>query len=160
MIKEEVIIQKIQIRQNGEQVYFQVILPADVVRITGIEYDAILEVRPVSFAFASTPTPLKIELRVRLNKVIGRLTLWSGGCENIFLQQDIKENRNIDFGEFASWEIYIPPLLQQASKRDELSVSVEGNLIEGYYKDSWGLDEFPLLEYRLFVYIWIEKFVK
>src|SRR5438128_1029793 len=166
MTAEEVIIESLEVRIIGQRIYFQVMLPKDTKRIIGFEYG----VMEKSGYAISTPSPpgdtipgpipeddiLEPFLNIVSNKVIGSLTLKIAGEENLFFQGDLVENRNYFFGEMNTLK---PSVWVCGVKRHETDLSVGNNtpLVEGFFHDSYGVNEYTALTYKLGLYLWIEK---
>ena len=159
MMREEAISVTFDITRIGQKVYFQKILPRDTKRIIGLEYGAIQEygeplpVVPPVFGGAD---PF---LQVKASKVIGKLNMQVAGRENCFLQCDLAENRNGHFGESVAAVLWQPKLWTHGRKREEINLAVNSDmtLVEGFFQDTWGVDEYEILEYKLCLYLWIEK---
>ncbi len=162
MMTEEVIIKKLWIEKIGQLVQFQIQLPKDAKRIIGFEYGLSgsygipLQNARMMVAFVN---PLgDPSFAVPSNKPIGRLSLQSAGAENCFLQMDLVENRNKKLHEQVAVALWEPQLWTHAGKKEELSLSVGTNgMVEGFFKNQYGIDEYYSLTYNLLLYLWIEK---
>jgi hypothetical protein len=98
-------------------------------------------------------------LMVFPNKVIGKLSLHNAGNESLFYQGDLIENRNSLLHEQIVAALWQPGEWVYARKREEINMNVGGNtdFIEGLFQDSWGVNEYESLSYKLHLYFWIEK---
>ncbi len=161
MTREEVILTTLSISRIGQKVYFQIPLPIDHCRIMGFEYGTMARTgigmkSPLFYKPPSDPT-----FYVHRNKVIGRITFWSASPENIFYQQDLIEYRNelLDEGIAANLWCPRPPghIFAKRREEDPFSVCCRLAVLEGYYVDSWGVQEYSSMSYRLHLYLWIEK---
>src|SRR5258708_4538300 len=144
MTREQAIVTTLNITRMGQRVYFQVPLPKDTARIVGFEYGFMLHQAEliISAPFPGDPVPTANGLypfwKFSPNKVIGQLTLIVAGYENIFYQEDLKEDHNIKVGEgidLVSWQ---PAPWTHGRKRSEVGISVKSDtsLIEGVFIDS------------------------
>lgn len=157
MIKEQAVVHRILITRLGEKVFFQVRLPRDAHRVIGLEYDACKSegngyVSRLAFGWEGDTS-----FKRRKNKLIGRLTLRNSGCEGVFYQGDLIEDRNEWQYEGIAALGYTPRVWMLSTKRLETSFNVNGGLIEGYYEDHYGFGEYTELMYELRLYFWIEK---
>ncbi len=154
MMKQEAIVQTLIIERIGEMRHFQFLLPRDTLRIIGFEYAA-------SEKFGENPVPpapAENAFMFMPNKVIGNIILRTNGCEGIFYQSDLKEDRNVHFGEAITPTIWNALPWSHGRKRHEIELSIKENrMVHGFFKDSWGVGEYGSLYYRLHLYLWIEK---
>ncbi|HEX9510599.1 MAG TPA: hypothetical protein VF939_08950 [Puia sp.] len=157
MTKEAAIAITLPISRIGQQVYFQIPIPRDANRIIGFEWGAfhLVGLRTVGLLGPQS----NYYFDVRASKVIGRITLWAASPENIFLQDQLIENRNIQIGENITGDVIDPQDYMHGRKREQVSVNIEDHpaFIEGFYQDSWGIGESSSLQYLLHLYLWIEK---
>ena len=155
-MKEEAIIKSLFIKRIGESQYFQIVVPRDVRRVVGIEYGATEkngELLPSPFLAIDENT-----LIVSPNKIIGRLTLRTAGCEGIFFQENLIEESNVHFGENVASVLWQPQRWTHGRKRYEAELCIsENSMIYGVFQDSWGAGEFETLNYRLNLFLWVEK---
>lgn len=164
MMQEEVIVTNLSITKPGEVKNFQIRLPHDTSRIIGVEFGAIRTfyaeigdyVDPEWWAFPNTNDPL---FQVKPNKTFGEFTLQTLGVENIFYRDELK---NKDSNIF--WADFSKPALNQFqewthfNRKEEVVVDVDGNtIVEGCYKDRWGIINTLIVRYTLHFYLWIEK---
>jgi hypothetical protein len=157
MMQQETIVQKLRINRIGERIHFQICLPRDTNSVAGLEYHTRkLFGQVMDGVFPITPEG-DMNFRRFRNKVIGKLSLQNSGCENLFYQGDLIENRNAEQYEKIAALLYTPQEWIQGRKREEISLSVGGGMIEGVFQDSYGVDEFTELQYELYLYLWIQK---
>lgn len=157
-MKEEAIAISWDINFSGQYLYFQLSLPKDTHRIIGLEYgtiDKVMITDKVGFMMGVAAVPGPFE--VVANAVKGRITLQVPGCENLFFQGDIAEDKNGHMGEVAAQLQWLPAPWTHSRKREEISFSVDkqSSLIEGFYKDV--STEISFSPYRLRLFLWIEK---
>jgi len=166
IMKEEVIVQSLDIKKIGEKQFFQISLPHDTKKIIGIEYGAmgkegVLLPSPSSaplFAFGGDDDS---SLDFFENKIVGRLMLRGSSCSGIFYQDDVVENQNPHIGENIASVIWSPQFWTHGRKRHEIELRVcENRLIHGFYEDSWGIGQYQTLSYTLNIYVWIEKCIR
>ncbi len=140
----------------GQRYCFQITIPPDAKRIIGIEYGATQKDGDV---IAALPEPgAGDSLIIFQNRIIGRLVLRSAGCSGVFFQSDLVEDRNIHFGEITAPLIWQPQPWSHGSNRYETQLSVQENtIVHGIFTDSWGIGEYEWLNYKLNLYLWIEK---
>lgn len=160
MMSEQAIVHSLQITRIGERVSFQVRLPKDTLQIIGLEYwarktsgveminDSVRRLAPEegdsSFEYAA-------------NKLIGRLSLHVPNCSGLFYQGNLIENRNPGYLESLTTPQLNAQDWIQSTKREEIRFTVPGTLIEGFFEDSYGIDEYQSLQYELALYFWIKK---
>ena len=157
MMREEAIVISKDINSSGQYVYFQLSLPKDTGRIIGLEYGTItgeMITDRVGFSIEAVPGPFEVVA----NAVKGRLTLQVPGCENLFFQGDIVEDKNRHMGEVAAQLQWLPAAWSHGRKREEITFSVDkkSNLIEGIYKDV-SAEVAGFSPYKFHLYLWIEK---
>ena len=177
MIREQVLIQTINVSRRYQQVFFQLKLPRDTHRIIGVETGLyILDANPYFF----TPTKNDMGL-IRSNTMMGTLQLQSNGNTDVFYSKEIFE-RDINTGraelkQFVSQggpEAPIAFLLvnnppdgndfdffnswTHGSKREEDPVSVcNCSVINGWFKDAAAAIINTDIHYQVMLYIWIER---
>ena len=151
-MKQEAIVESFTIERKGEMRQFQILLPRDTNRIIGFEYG-------VSEKFeepAPPPDSNEDAFLFLRNKVIGSIILRTNGCEGIFYQGDLIEDRNIHFGETIAPVNALP--WSHGRKRHEVELSIKENrIVHGFFKDYLGSGGFSSIYYRLNLYLWIEK---
>ena len=178
-MKEEVIIQSIRITKKKEQSFFQVKLPRDTYKIIGIETGLYIESElPGVLPYIQGDTNM-----LQRNRLIGTLQLQAWGKPNLFYAKDIFdkdinsgvnelkivpdviERRLIEpqlrrgddvphdgnnFSDFTIWS--------HGTKREEDPVSVcRCHIINGQFKDAAGEYYNIDIQYRVTLYIWIER---
>lgn len=159
MMHQEAIVHTLRINRMGERIQFQIRLPHDTKCIIGLEYNAgklngEVMISSLEMGFEGDTSFTRFP-----NRVIGRLSLQSSGCENLFYQGDLIEDRNAGQHEGIAALLYTPQAWIQSSKREEISFCIGSGLIEGYFQDSYGTGEYTELQYELSIYLWIEKCV-
>jgi hypothetical protein len=158
MIQQEAIVHTLYINRIGEKQFFQVALPKDALRIIGLEYavrkmdgELIIE---ASFADDLSEAPY---FEKKSNKIIGQLSLQNSSCAGLFFQGDLIDDKNIGLHEHIAAAQFVPKDWIQSTKREEIRFCVSGDVIEGLFKDQYGMGEYEYLEYELSLYFWIEK---
>lgn len=169
-MREQVIIQTINIIKRGQQTFFQVKLPRDVHKIIGIETG--LNVLNVPGYFIPAQ---ELSMLVRRNNMMGVIQLRAIGKPDIFYSKEIFEKDiNIGAGEIKT--IPSPVMMEKkvdqpdgnsfdyfthwthGSKREEDPLSVCGcTVINGQYKDAIGEYFQTDVNYKVILYIWIER---
>lgn len=164
MMKEEVIVTRIAITSPGEVRNFQVNLPADTRRIIGVELGAFRAFYaqtgnyydPEWWSFSNANDPL---FQVKPSKTVGDCTLQTPGIENIFFRGEMKDKDSNVF-----WTDFTRPLMNQFSewthsrRREAMELNVDGNsIVEGCFKDQWGVLNALFVSYTFHIYLWIEK---
>lgn len=144
--------------------YFQIALPADASRITGVQTAAtrFSDSPPVTTfsLFVSVPPPVATIdplFIIEKNHTIGRLTLQTPG--GIFYQEDVRqEDWNTNQADFMKTDLFLPQVeLGRRYAKNTISITACSPVIEGFYKDSWGVFDTLSIGYTLSIYIWIEK---
>lgn len=170
MIREQVIIQTINISKRGQQNFFQVKLPRDVHKIIGIETG--LNVLNVQGYFIPAQELSKL---VRRNNLMGVVQLRANTKPDVFYSKEIFErDMNIGAGEI---KIIPSPVMMErkvdqpdgnsfdyfthwthGTKREEDPLDVCGcSVINGQYKDAVGEYFQTDVNYKVVLYIWIER---
>lgn len=179
-MREEVIIQPIRITRKKEQQFFQVKLPRDVHKIIGIETGLYAE----SDLPAFVPFIQGNANFIRQNRLMGSLQLQAAGKPNLFYAKDIFEKDiNLGVGEMkvVPPDVIVRRLIEpqprkgddvpndgnnfsdftiwtHGTKREEDPVNVCGcQLINGQFKDAVGEYYNIDIQYRVMLYIWIER---
>src|SRR5580765_5593257 len=152
-MKQEAIMESFIIERKGEMRQFQILLPRDTNRIIGFEYG-------VSEKYEEPEVPVDPNDNALLflpNKVIGNIILRTNGCEGIFYQSDLIEDRNVHFGETIAPVAAMP--WSHGRKKHEVELSIKENrIVHGFFKNYLGSGGFnSSIYYRLNLYLWIEK---
>lgn len=170
MMKEQVIIQSLSISKRGQQNFFQIKLPRDTHKIIGIETGLYLLNVPGNFIPA-----LEQSMLMRRNNLMGVVQLRVNTKPDVFYSKEVFE-RDINIGVD---EIkIIPPQVTgerkgeqpdgnsfdyfthwtHGSKREEDPLNICGcAVINGQYKDSIGEYFQTDVNYKVMLYIWIER---
>lgn len=163
-MREEAIVFSLSITKPKEIKNFQISLPCDTSRIIGVEWGA---KRTFYAETGNYSDPEWIgfgnnydsKFQVKPNKTFGELTLMTLGYENIFFRGEFK---NKDSNVF--WADFTNPVMNQfkewthSSRREETDINVQGSsIIEGCYKDRWGIVNELIVRYTIHFFIWIEK---
>ena len=169
MIREEVIVHSEKIEKQGQSKYFQIVLPADTLRIIGVETSAIRYASGASssdffFLFGTAPLIVPVAdvdplFKVKATETIGRLTLHTPDATGIFFQDDIRQkDTSPKYADFSQYPVQFGQWSHN-SKRYESNINVTNcsNLVEGHFKDTWGALYNYHVVYQLNIYIWIEK---
>ena len=179
-MKEGVIIQSIGITKKKEQIFFQVKLPRDTHKIIGIETGLFVESALPGFI----PNIQGNANMIRRNGLIGTLQLQASGKPNLFYAKEIfDKDINIGVNELKIVppevinERLIEPMRLKAddvpdegnnfsdftiwshgTKREEDPVNVCGcQIINGQFKDTVGEYYETNIQYKIILYIWIER---
>lgn len=173
MMKEGVIITKINIKRQGERKHFQIKLPNDTKNIIGIEYGGrlikksdvkVAEAAP--HAAASEATYVKIEaLEIKergrtffkRNQLVGELKLQSSEESNWFYAADVFLNdSNIGLGDFSQSGFPVNDFTHGNKRTEEIvKVDAESTIIQGWYLDAIGKAQKTDINYEVTIYVWI-----
>lgn len=175
-MKEEVIIQTITISKRSQQNFFQVKLPRDTNKIIGVETGLYLLNAPQYFIPAQ-----ELSMLIRRNYMIGGVQLRANTKPDVFYSKEIFE-RDINTG-VGEIKIIPPPVVSEernplrfinvqpdgnyfdyfthwthGAKREEDPLNVCGcTIINGQYKDAIGEYFQADVNYKVMLYIWIER---
>lgn len=171
MTREQVIIQPITISKRGQQNFFQIKLPRGTSKIIGIETGLYLLNIPHYFVPGQELTML-----IRRNYMMGVVQLRANGKPSIFYSKEVFERDiNIRVGEI---NLFPPPVVvmekkvatpdgnsfdyfthwTHGTKREEDPLNVCGcSVINGQYKDAIGEYFQTDVNYKVMLYIWIER---
>ncbi len=171
MMKEEVIIQTISISKRGQQNFFQVKLPRDTHKIIGVETGLYVLNVPGYFIPAQ-----ELSMLIRRNYMMGVVQLQANGKPDVFYSKEIFERDiNIGAGEV---KVFPPPVVimerkadapdgnnfdyftlwTHGTKREEDPLNICGcTVINGQYKDAIGEYFQTDVNYKIMLYIWIER---
>jgi hypothetical protein len=177
-MREEAIIQPIRITKKKERQFFQVKLPRDTHKIIGIETGLYVEsILPAFVLYIQGDANM-----IRQNRLMGTLQLQASGKPNLFYSKEIFEKDiNSSVGEMK----VVPPDIRRlieplrkkgddipgdgnnfsdftiwshGTKREEDPVNVCGcHIINGQLKDLVGGYYNTDIQYRVMLYIWIER---
>lgn len=166
-MREDAIVSTLSVTIPKEVKNFQIRLPHDTSRIIGVELGAIRTfyaetgsyVDPEWWEFPNTNDPL---FRIRPNKTFGELSLMTMGTESIFFREELKDkDSNIFWADFCRPEINEFREWTHSRNREEIEINVESNtIIEGCYKDRWGIANELVVRYTLHIYLWLEKYTE
>lgn len=169
-MREQVIIQTISISKRGQQTFFQTKLPRDTHRIIGIETG--LYVLNVTDNFIPAQELAKL---VRRNNLMGVVQLRANTRPDMFYSKDVFE-RDINIGADEMKIIPSQVIMERkgeqpdgnsfdyfthwthGAKREEDPLDVCGcTIINGQYKDAIGEIFQTDVNYKVMLYIWIER---
>ncbi len=179
MMREEAIIQSIAITKKKEQSFFQVKLPRNTHKIIGIETGLfVTSVLPDFLPYTQGDAN-----NIRRHRLIGTLQLQASGKPNLFYAREIfDKDINIGVNELKIVQeavfnelLAAPPLKgnnppvdgnnffdfpvwSHGTKREEDPVNICGcQLINGQFKDAVGAYYNANIQYKVILYIWIER---
>ena len=179
MMKEGVIITKINIKRQGERKHFQIKLPNDTKFIIGIEYGGRLvsktdakavEALPHAIAkseVATVETPYVkaeyVEVKekgrtfFKRNQLVGELKLQSSEESNWFYAADVFLNdSNIGLGDFSQSGFPVNDFTHGNKRTEEIvKVDAESTIIQGWYLDAIGKAQKTDINYEVTIYVWI-----
>jgi hypothetical protein len=158
---DQAIVTTLKIARMGERKNFQIFLPRNVKAIVGMEYGAFrgaYQFLPAPEELPGVAPQASKAFQMGSNKIMGRLTMHVPDIEGIFYQEDLREFRNIQWGEVIAVKTGVPNLWIHAGKKAQTELRVDSPVpfIEGSYIDSWGTDEFTAMAYTLHLYTWLE----
>lgn len=176
MMREGVIITKINIKRQGERKHFQIKLPKDTKYIIGVEYggrlisksegipaDPITGVKNPTIS--AEPVPVDsgtvIEGRSKAifkrNQLIGELKLQSCEEANWFYATDVfGEDANLKYGDFSNAGFNVTDHTHGNKRTEEIvKVDAESTIIQGWYLDALGKSQKVDINYEISVYVWI-----
>lgn len=179
MMKEGVIITKINIKRQGERKHFQIKLPKDTKFIIGIEYGGRLISE--SKTLVDTPAP-KVAIKTdniileevytaesgaiknertktlfKRNQLIGELKLQSCEEANWFYATDVFVNdANLNWGDFSQAGFPVNDFTHGNKRTEEIvKIDAESTIIQGWYLDAIGKTNATNINYEITIYIWI-----
>lgn len=179
MMKEGVIITKINIKRQGERKHFQIKLANDTKFIIGIEYGGRLvsktdtkavEAVPQAAAkseVATTEAPyvkaeyVEVKEKARTffkrNQLVGELKLQSSEESNWFYATDVFLNdSNIGLGDFSKSGFPVNDFTHGNKRTEEIvKVDAESTIIQGWYLDAIGKAQKTDINYEVTIYVWI-----
>lgn len=177
MMKEQVIITKVNIRLQGERKHFQIKLPNNTKYIIGVEYGGrllskseagVVEVAPMDTPKAepayeglvkleSVGKESKTRTLFRRNQLIGELKLQSCEEANWFYSTDVYANdTNLSYGDFSSVGFLANDFTHGNKRTEEIvKIDVESTVVQGWYLDAFGKSQKTDIRYEVTVYVWI-----
>lgn len=179
MMKEGVIITKINIKRQGERKHFQIKLPNDTKYIIGIEYGGRLVSKGDSKAVeaipkaavqsevvtteATYPMAEYVEVKERgktffkRNQLVGELKLQSSEESNWFYAGDVFLNdSNIGLGDFSQFGFPVNDFTHGNKRTEDIvKVDAESTIIQGWYLDAIGKVQKTDINYEVTIYVWI-----
>ncbi len=169
IVKEQAIVEVVEIEKPGQFKNFQIGLPENTVKIIGVETG--LKIKSVAASSSGvivevadrtrrlfTPPDTDPAFEITKSSIAGTLALQSLNIENVFYRNDVYDfDKNIAYADFSfsgnikHWT--------HCRRREELTVNVDGKtpVVEGYYKDLWGRPNILAVKYSVYVCLWIEK---
>ncbi|MDI1355335.1 MAG: hypothetical protein PSX36_10475 [bacterium] len=179
MMKEGVIITKINIKRQGERKHFQIKLPNDTKFIIGVEYGGRLISKSdvVKFAAAEIAAPpikspvletwhTAIDTVVvgerskglfKRNQLVGELKLQSSEESNWFYSTDVfVADANLSYGDFSNAGFKVNDFTHGNKRTEEfVKVDAESTIIQGWYLDALGKSQKVDINYEVTIYVWI-----
>lgn len=179
MMKEGVIITKINIKRQGERKHFQIKLPKDTKFIIGIEYGGRLISRSEAIKFVAAPQVASaMELPptgtgnaagnagtvdersktfFKRNQLIGELKLQSSEESNWFYSTDVfGADANLKYGDFSNTRFNVNDYTHGNKRSEEIvKVNAESTIIQGWYLDALGKNQKIDINYEVTIYVWI-----
>ena len=179
MMKEGVIITKINIKRQGERRHFQIKLPNDTKFIIGVEYGGRLISKSDSIKFAAVliaappiespvletdhtmPDAETVEERPRglfkRNQLVGELKLQSSEESNWFYSTDVfVADANLSYGDFSNAGFKVNDYTHGNKRTEEIvKVDAESTIIQGWYWDTLGKSQKVDINYEVTIYVWI-----
>jgi hypothetical protein len=177
MSRARLIVKQITIQKRGEINFFQIRLPKNVVRITGIETDVIMQSVIETDASGGAPsggsggvrpdgTVGGVEVnrrpfmvwRTTSNPIVGRLKLQNMDRHNIFFESWLPfvflnaAMPDMSIGLFPK----SPYSLIVKSEPEKLSVPVSNNIIHGFFADDIGIRKTADIRYTVRVFVWVQ----
>ncbi len=179
MMKEGVIITKINIKRQGERKHFQIKLPNDTKYIIGIEYGGRLvgktdtkavEALPQAAAKSEVVTTETAYVKAeyvevkesaktffKRNQLVGELKLQSSEESNWFYAADVFLNdSNIGLGDFSQSGFPVNDYTHGNKRTEEIvKVDAESTIVQGWYLDAIGKTQKTDINYEVTIYVWI-----
>lgn len=159
-MKPKVIIQPLNIIRKGEIKSFQVKMPSDAKRITGIVCDVkgldiLLAVEVSAGGGVSDGFPSGINLRMQDTISAGELKLQSCESANIFYAKEVKmSDNNLGYGDFSLTDDWWGFPYGYQWEPDEVMVEENCPVINGTYRDLLGSRLGNDLAYQVNLYLW------
>lgn len=179
MMKEGVIITKINIKRQGERKHFQIKLPNDTKFIIGVEYGGRLISKSDVVKFAAAPiaappiespaletahTAIDTEMVAersrglfKRNQLVGELKLQSSEESNWFYSTDVfVADANLSYGDFSNAGFKVNDYTHGNKRTEEIvKVDAESTIIQGWYLDALGKSQKADINYEVTIYVWI-----
>lgn len=177
MMKEGVIITKINIKRQGERKHFQIKLPKDTKFIIGVEYGGRLISESKTLADApkaaiKTDSIILEEVNTvesgaikeertktlfKRNQLIGELKLQSCEEANWFYATDVFVNdANLNWGDFSQAGFPVNDFTHGNKRTEEIvKIDAESTIIQGWYLDAIGKTNAANINYEITIYVWI-----
>ena len=178
-MKQDVKVQKLHIKLQGERHYFQMNLPRASSKIIGIELGSFFKevitkkdipnlnrtAYPLVNPLQARPKRTDNRLSIRRNKVCGTIQLQTNNKSNFFYSGElIQEDANGSFTPMSPYETaYTIPFWNTKTFSVGGTKEVEEVLIEkekviyGCYKDLIGTSKKKNVEYTVMLYVWFES---
>lgn len=166
-MKQELMVHIIRINRKGQQVFFDMQLPRDARRITGIETGCSIG---DGVFFTDTTIP-GAWLGIKPNVILGSIKLKEPDKEGICYEQQLvlqDNNTSQDSYSFNWFDETANQLVEQyfwqetpqthGTKREEdmLSIPCNTRVLKGFYKDMLGEKQQTDIRYRALLYVWYE----
>ena len=167
---QDVIVQKLQIKKQGEQHYFQINIPRSAAKIVGVELGGFI--KTVNKDVADDTIDYHF-LRINRNKLLGEVNMQIANKPNFFYSAElVQADENMYSNDFLEVQNtnksggYNPPILKPFWKSkqhshggrkelDELLLDAE-TTIYGCYKDVIGKATKTNLHYAVMIYVWYQ----
>jgi hypothetical protein len=179
MMKEGVIVTKINIKRQGERKHFQIKLPKDTKFIIGVEYGGRLISESKTLADAPAPKAAiktdsiileevytaesgaikdeRTKTLFKRNQLIGELKLQSCEEANWFYATDVFVNdANLNWGDFSQAGFPVNDFTHGNKRTEEIvKIDAESTIIQGWYLDAIGKTNATNINYEITIYVWI-----
>lgn len=161
MKRERLVIETFVIDKPKQVKIFEVRIPREVQHIIGVELGFNLTegtIHEDPAGGSGSGSAWEIPLRIKRNICVGELRLQSFSKANLFYAGEIKLDKNIDNGNFAS-EFFPPKEYTHQAQSGEVKIKLtsKNRLIRTIYRDK--LNETMTGEYKYLVrlYLWVLK---
>jgi len=161
MKRERLVIETFVIDKPKQVKIFEIRIPREVQHIIGVELGFNLTegtIHEDPAGGGSTGLGWDIPLRFKRNTCVGELRMQSFSKANLFYAGEIKLDKNIDFGNFAS-QFFPPKEYTHQAQTGEVKIKLtsKNRLIRTIYRDKLSEEIAGGYKYTVRIYLWVLK---